>query len=159
MCIPTVTDFSDFQGPATSTSPPNTGGGGSSAANPSLGPGCFPQERRFVRRPHRSGDREEGSNEGKKVPYEGLKQASPGRSVELTPKKKAIRRRRQSDGALHTTACRAKRENGGLGEDPPGSPMTDQPIQPTHSRKSESSFLPDPFVRFVRTFCSFVRSQ
>jgi hypothetical protein len=30
-----------------------------------------------------------------------------------------------SDGDLPTTARRAKRENGGLGEDPPGSPMTD----------------------------------
>jgi hypothetical protein len=29
-----------------------------------------------------------------------------------------------SDGALPTTTCRAKRENGGLGEDPPESTMT-----------------------------------
>jgi hypothetical protein len=29
-----------------------------------------------------------------------------------------------SDGALPVTARRAKRENGGLGEDPPGSTMT-----------------------------------
>jgi hypothetical protein len=31
-----------------------------------------------------------------------------------------------SDGALPTTARRAKRENGGLGEDPPGSPRPAQ---------------------------------
>jgi hypothetical protein len=32
----------------------------------------------------------------------------------------------RSDGAQPTTAGRAKRENGGLGEDPPGNPMTHQ---------------------------------
>jgi hypothetical protein len=31
---------------------------------------------------------------------------------------------RSSDQALEVTARRAKRENGGLGEDPPGSTMT-----------------------------------
>jgi hypothetical protein len=35
-----------------------------------------------------------------------------------------INQLRSSDGALPTKARRAKRENGGLGEDPPGSPMT-----------------------------------
>jgi hypothetical protein len=30
----------------------------------------------------------------------------------------------ESDGAVPVTARRAKRENGGLGEDPPGSTMT-----------------------------------
>jgi hypothetical protein len=38
-----------------------------------------------------------------------------------------------SDGALSTTARRAKRENGGLGEDPPGSPKM------THQQVSELS--------------------
>jgi hypothetical protein len=33
-----------------------------------------------------------------------------------------------SDGALPTTARRAKRENGGLGEDPPGSTITCQQV-------------------------------
>jgi hypothetical protein len=40
--------------------------------------------------------------------------------------KHRINQLQSSDGALHTTARRAKRENGGLGEDPPGSPMTHQ---------------------------------
>jgi hypothetical protein len=33
-----------------------------------------------------------------------------------------------SDGALPTTARRAKRENGGLGEDPPGSTVTSHQV-------------------------------
>jgi hypothetical protein len=40
--------------------------------------------------------------------------------------KHQINHLQSSDGTLPTTARRAKRENGGLGEDPPGSPMSHQ---------------------------------
>jgi hypothetical protein len=52
-------------------------------------------------------------------------------------KKHQINQLHSSDGAPPTTAGRAKRENGGLGEDPPGSPMTNHQVVricPLHNR-------------------------
>jgi hypothetical protein len=57
-----------------------------------------------------------------------------------------------SDGPLPTTAGRAKRENGGLGEDPPGSPMTQQQVLRTCPKKTrkevvKTSGLPSPICQ------------
>jgi hypothetical protein len=51
--------------------------------------------------------------------YEGPSEANPGGLGVLT-----WMFGQGSDGAVPVTARRAKRENGGLGEDPPGSTMT-----------------------------------
>jgi hypothetical protein len=48
---------------------------------------------------------------------------------------------RSSDQAPSVTARRAKRENGGLGEDPPGSPMTLSPRGPNGGGSPQESSI------------------
>jgi hypothetical protein len=77
-------------------------------------------------------------------------------SLRIVTAKRALGPSQGSEGALPVTARRAKRENGGLGEDPPGSTMTGAlgtaPREKSLLRAESSSAVPNFFTKFFFFF-------